>query len=177
MPGTTGLARCLRARASWTKHAGRARCDELGERVALAFAESLLAGLIEDVIPLGQRLQRRGRVPRQRCKDAGTSRRESAAVEPRGVAEDDRPLRCGERDRPPVDALGELVVRRVVLAERSPRPELVELTARRAARDVLERPGVLVDVHEVDEGFEQMAVVEVAVPALRRLALIVARGR
>src|SRR5439155_12702273 len=84
------------------------------------------------------------------------------------VAEDERPLRRGERDGAPVDPLGKLVVGRVVLTEGTPRPELVELASGSATRDVFEGPPTVVDVDEVEERLQKMAVVEVAVPALRR---------
>jgi hypothetical protein len=55
---------------------------------------------------------------------------------------------------------------------------VVELAARSAARDVFEWTGLLVDVDEVEERLEQMAVVEVAVPALRGAAVVSSdRGR
>src|SRR4051794_41223046 len=97
-------------------------------------------------------------------------------MEPGGVAEDQRALRRDEADRPAVDALRQLVLRRVVLAERPPGPELVELAARGAARHVLERAGLLVDVDEVEERLQEVAVVEVAVPALRRPAVFLTGG-
>src|SRR5689334_4732173 len=93
-----------------------------------------------------------------------------------GVAEDERGLRARERDRAAVDALGELVVRRIVVAERAPGPELLQLSARRAPRHVFERARLLVDVDEIDERLQEMPIVEVSVPALRGAPLAVATG-
>src|SRR5207249_10587510 len=47
---------------------------------------------------------------------------------------------------------------------------------RSAARHVLERPGVLVNVDHVQERLEQMPVVGVSMPALRRFALVPRNG-
>src|SRR5204862_6718798 len=113
----------------------------------------------------------------ERGEHAGLAACEAAAMKAGRVAEDERALRRGERPRTAVDPLGQLVLRRIVLAERPPRPELVELAAGSAARDVLERAGLLVDVDEVEEGLQEMAVVEVAVPALRRPTLLLACRR
>src|SRR5204862_6640043 len=99
---------------------------------------------------------------------------EAPAVEAGRVAEDERSLRRSERQRATGDVLRELFVRRVVLAQGTPRPQPVELAARRAARHVLERPGLVVDVDEVEEGLQQVPVVEVPVPRLRRAAFAVA---
>ena len=65
----------------------------------------------------------------------------------------------------------ELLLRRVVLAERLPAPCVRVRAAGLAAGDVLERAHVLVDVDEVEEDLQQVLVVVVAVPALRRDAL------
>src|SRR5438034_7267760 len=93
------------------------------------------------------------------------------------VAEDERALGRCKCDRPAIDAVGELVLRRIVVAERAPGPERVQLSARRTPRHVFEGPGLLVDVDEVEERLEQVAIVEVTVPALRRLAVLDARRR
>ena len=70
--------------------------------------------------------------------------------------------RCAARARRPADSS-----RRAGATARSRR------RARRArCRHVLERAGLLVDVDEVEERLQQMPVVEVAMPALRRLSLV-----
>src|SRR5262249_44964551 len=134
-------------------------------------------GTGELVVSLGERAQRRGGVPRERREHTRLARRETAAMEARGVAEDERPLPRCERDSAIVDALCKLVLRRIVVPERAPRPEGVELAARCASRHVFEGPGLLVDVDEVDERLEEVPIVEVAVPALRRLPFLLGSRR
>src|SRR5207247_107296 len=101
--------------------------------------------LLEQVVPLRQRLQRRRRVPRERRQHARLRGREASAMEPARVAEDDGALRRGEADGAPVDPLRELVLRRIVLPERTPRPQAVALAARCAARDGLAPPALLLE--------------------------------
>src|SRR6266542_6561779 len=125
----------------------------------------------EPVTALRQRGERGGGGVGEGREHAGLLGREAAAVEAARVAEDDRPLGPGERHGPIGDLLGELVFGWIVLAERAPGPEPLELSTRRRAGHVLERPGALVDVDEVDERLDQAPVVEVPVPALRYLAL------
>src|SRR5262249_61248215 len=108
-------------------------------------------GTGELVVSLGERFERSRRVPRERREHARLGGREPAAVEPTGVAEDDRSFGSGEGDRPPLDTLGELVLRRAVVDRRPPRPERVELTPPRAARHLLKRAGLLVDADAIDE--------------------------
>ena len=69
------------------------------------------------------------------------------------------------------DIRSELVVGRIVVAERAPRPEVVKLAAGCGSRDIFERAGVLVDVDEVEKRLQQVAVVEIAMPALGGAAL------
>src|SRR5262249_40108822 len=94
--------------------------------------------------------------------------RKAAAVEAARVAEDQGALGRRERDCFPVDSRGELVVGRVVVAQWAPWPELVELAARGAARHVLERACLCVDVDEIEKRLEQVSIIEVAMPPLRR---------
>src|SRR5580765_8735852 len=89
-------------------------------------------------------------------------------MEPARVAEDDRPLGCGERlDRLGRDALRQLVLWGIALAERAPGPCVRVGAASGAAGDVLERARSLVDVDEIEKRLQQLAVVVVAVPTLR----------
>src|SRR5439155_27196455 len=95
---------------------------------------------------------------RVRREDARLAARVAAAVEPTRIADDEGALRPRRRD-----SLGcrnrplELLRRRVALAL-APRPEVSVLSALRALRDVLEWPGVLVDVREVDEDLHDVLV-------------------
>src|SRR5206468_12500251 len=109
-------------------------------------------------------------------KHARLGLREPAAVKAGCVAEDDRSLRRREGHRAFSSLLCELVFGWIVVAERSPGPETVQVAPRSAARHVLERPGVLVNVDHVQERLEQMPVVEVSMPALRRFALVPRNG-
>ena len=87
---------------------------------------------------------------------------------PARVAEDQRPLRAVNAviEEAGIERL-ELLLGRVVLAERLPRPGVRVRPAGLASGHVLERPHALVDVHEVEEDLQQVLVVVVAVPALR----------
>src|SRR5262249_2536487 len=125
-----------------------------------------------DVVPLGRPRWRGRRVPGEGREAARLAARNPAAVEAARVAEDDRPLWCGERDGATVDLLRELVLRRIIVAERTPRPERIELAAGRTPRHVLEWTRLLVDVDEIEERLQEVAVVEVPVPALRGLPLV-----
>src|SRR5581483_5714492 len=103
--------------------------------------------------------------------------RVAAAVEAARVADDERAGGTGGED--PVagrDRRLELLRRRVALAL-TPRPEVAVLEPLRALPDVLERPGFLVHVAEVEEHLDDVLVLGVAVPLLRRNALgVVADG-
>src|SRR5205823_1372410 len=98
-------------------------------------------------------------------------------VEPARIAEDERSFRSRECDGTAVDQRAELFLGRIIFPEWTPRPELVELTSRCTTRDVFERPRLLVDIDEVEERLQEVAIVEVAMPALRRTAICLVRRR
>jgi hypothetical protein len=101
-----------------------------GQRVACRRVE-LVERAREPVAAVGQRRERGRRRVRGRCEHARLAGREAAAVEARRVAEKECPSGPGERlNRLVGDALLELVLRWVVLAERPPGPGVAVATPR-----------------------------------------------
>ena len=94
------------------------------------------------------------------------------------VAEDDRSPRGGERPNCFVrnTALHDLLGHAAV-PHRPPRTHVVMRPSGLTARHILERAGFLVDVVEVEERLQQMLVVEVVMPELRRDAVCLGRLR
>ena len=83
--------------AATSSRSTRRRSSRSAERVALRGVEPVRGLRPERVVALRQRRERCGRRVRHRREDAWLGCREAAAVEAAGVAEDDRPLRRGER--------------------------------------------------------------------------------
>ena len=124
-------------------------------------------------VAVRQGLQRRGRAVGGGHEDAWPCGCEAAPVQAARVAEDHRPLVAREADDlVRRHASLDVLVGHPAVAHRHPRPHRVMAPAGLARRDVLERPVVGADVGQVDERLEQVLVVEVDMPVLRRHALV-----